>query len=63
MEGIGGLDLENEEDEDVSNSLVLPSPLLIPTFQGLEGVVKFSGTSPDLGDFTIRVQDGMLALS
>jgi hypothetical protein len=29
--------------------------------QGLEGDVKFSGSTPELDDFTIRIVDGMLS--
>ncbi|KZT28597.1 glycoside hydrolase family 63 protein [Neolentinus lepideus HHB14362 ss-1] len=41
LEGLGGLDMETDEDEN-----------------GLEGPVKFSGSSPDLDDFSIRIVDG-----
>ncbi|KAI0933864.1 hypothetical protein AcV5_005895 [Taiwanofungus camphoratus] len=41
IEGLGGLDMETEEDEN-----------------GLEEPVKFSGSSPELDDFTLRVVDG-----
>jgi len=27
--------------------------------QGIEGIVKLTGSSPELDDFTIRVVDGM----
>ncbi|KIJ27409.1 glycoside hydrolase family 63 protein [Sphaerobolus stellatus SS14] len=38
LEGLGSLDLENEEDDT-----------------GLEGQIALSGSSPDLGDFKIRI--------
>ncbi|EPQ58475.1 glycoside hydrolase [Gloeophyllum trabeum ATCC 11539] len=41
LEGLGGLDMETDEDEN-----------------GLEGPVKFSGTSPDLDEFILRIVDG-----
>ncbi|KZS99305.1 glycoside hydrolase [Sistotremastrum niveocremeum HHB9708] len=41
MEGLGSVDLDNDEEED-----------------GLEGPVRFSGSSPELGDFTVRIVDG-----
>ncbi|PCH38371.1 glycoside hydrolase family 63 protein [Wolfiporia cocos MD-104 SS10] len=41
LEGLGGLDMETEEDEN-----------------GLEEPVKYSGSTPDLDDFTLRVVDG-----
>lgn len=30
-------------------------------FQGIDGPVEFSGTTPDLDDFTIRIVDGMVS--
>lgn len=41
LDGLGSLDLENEEDED-----------------GIEGIVKFTGSTPHLGEFNIRIEDG-----
>ncbi|KAH8833864.1 glycoside hydrolase [Flagelloscypha sp. PMI_526] len=41
LEGIGGMDMDTEEDQD-----------------GIEGPVKFSGSTPELDDFTIRIVDG-----
>ncbi|KAF9514510.1 glycoside hydrolase family 63 protein [Hydnum rufescens UP504] len=41
MDGVGGLELENEEDD-----------------YGIEGTVNLSGTAPEIGDFSIRIQDG-----
>ncbi|CAK5279562.1 unnamed protein product, partial [Mycena citricolor] len=41
LEGIGGMEMENDEDEN-----------------GLEGDVKFTGSTPELDDFTIRIVDG-----
>ncbi|KAF7322776.1 Mannosyl-oligosaccharide glucosidase [Mycena chlorophos] len=41
IEGLGGLDMETEEEEN-----------------GLEGDVRFSGSTPELDEFTIRVVDG-----
>ncbi|KAJ7905251.1 glycoside hydrolase [Mycena olivaceomarginata] len=40
LEGLGGIDLDTDEDEN-----------------GLEGDVKFSGSTPELEDFTIRIVD------
>ncbi|KAH8107152.1 glycoside hydrolase [Cristinia sonorae] len=41
MDGLGGLDMDTEEDEN-----------------GIEGPISFSGTSPGLDDFTLRIVDG-----
>ncbi|KAI0303387.1 glycoside hydrolase, partial [Multifurca ochricompacta] len=41
LEGMGGLDLETDEDEN-----------------GLDGPVVFTGSTPELDDFTIRIVDG-----
>ncbi|TBU50102.1 glycoside hydrolase [Dichomitus squalens] len=41
LEGMGGIDMETEEDEN-----------------GIEGPVAFTGFTPDLDDFTIRIVDG-----
>ncbi|KAF7304743.1 Mannosyl-oligosaccharide glucosidase [Mycena kentingensis (nom. inval.)] len=41
LEGLGGLDMDTEEDEN-----------------GIDGEVKFTGSSPELDDFVIRVVDG-----
>ncbi|KAJ8482276.1 hypothetical protein ONZ51_g5462 [Trametes cubensis] len=41
LEGLGGIDMDNEEDEN-----------------GLEGTVSFTGSTPDLDDFTIRIEEG-----
>ncbi|KAJ8078522.1 Processing alpha glucosidase I [Marasmius tenuissimus] len=41
LEGIGGLEMETDEDED-----------------GLEGPISYSGSTPELDDFVIRVVDG-----
>ncbi|OBZ75646.1 putative mannosyl-oligosaccharide glucosidase [Grifola frondosa] len=40
LEGLGGIDMETEENEN-----------------GIDGPVQFSGSSPDLEDFTIRIVD------
>ncbi|KAJ7684923.1 glycoside hydrolase [Mycena polygramma] len=41
LEGLGGIDMDTDEDEN-----------------GLDGDVKFSGSTPELDDFTIRIVDG-----
>ncbi|KAI0362709.1 glycoside hydrolase [Trametes cingulata] len=41
LEGLGGLDMENVEDEN-----------------GLKGPITFTGSTPELDDFTIRIVDG-----
>ncbi|ESK85883.1 mannosyl-oligosaccharide glucosidase [Moniliophthora roreri MCA 2997] len=41
LEGLGGMDMETDEDED-----------------GIEGEVKFTGSTPELDDFVVRVVDG-----
>ncbi|KAK0197344.1 glycoside hydrolase [Armillaria mellea] len=41
LEGLGGLDMDTDEEED-----------------GLDGEVKFSGSTPELDEFTIRIVDG-----
>lgn len=40
LEGLGGLDMDTDEEED-----------------GLDGEVKFSGSTPELDEFTIRIVD------
>jgi mannosyl-oligosaccharide glucosidase len=56
LEGLGGLDLENDEDDRVRLHLLRISMFL--SFQGFIGPVKFTGTSPELGDFKMRIVDG-----
>lgn len=34
--------------------------MLTLTSQGIEGPVQFSGSTPDLDDFTLRIVDGLL---
>ncbi|KAJ7063071.1 glycoside hydrolase [Mycena amicta] len=41
IEGLGGIDMDTEEEEN-----------------GLDGDVKFTGSTPELDDFTIRIVDG-----
>ncbi|OSD02823.1 glycoside hydrolase family 63 protein [Trametes coccinea BRFM310] len=41
LEGLGGIDMDSEEDEN-----------------GIEGPVSFSGSTPELDDFTIRIVEG-----
>ncbi|TFY83454.1 hypothetical protein EWM64_g561 [Hericium alpestre] len=41
LEGLGGLDMETDENEN-----------------GIDGEVEFSGNSPELDEFTIRIVDG-----
>ncbi|CDO76526.1 Glycoside Hydrolase Family 63 protein [Trametes cinnabarina] len=41
LEGLGGIDMDTEEDEN-----------------GIEGTVSFSGSTPELDDFTIRIVEG-----
>ncbi|KAH9853984.1 glycoside hydrolase [Lenzites betulinus] len=41
LEGIGGIEMETEEDED-----------------GIEGPISFTGSTPDLDDFAIRIVEG-----
>lgn len=60
LEGLGGVDLITDEDENVRAT----NPhLSIPphSLQGIDGPIEFSGATPDLDDFTIRIVDGMLS--
>ena len=60
LEGLGGVDLITDEDENVGASSAHPTfPAHI--LQGIDGPIEFSGTTPDLDDFTIRIVDGMLS--
>ena len=52
--------MDTDEEENVLLDFVHPLILyLTPESQGLEGPIRFSGSTPDLGDFTIRVVDGI----
>lgn len=58
LEGLGGIDLITDEDENVrpiNPHLGIPAH----SFQGIDGPIEFSSTTPDLDDFTIRIVDGM----
>lgn len=58
LEGLGGVDLITDEDENVRASDLYLS-IAAHNFQGIDGPIEFSGTTPDLDDFTIRIVDGM----
>lgn len=60
LEGFGGLEMETDEDENVSCSKLVLSDYSDLISQGLEGIVKFTGNTPDLGDFTVRISDGKI---
>ena len=57
LEGLGGLEMETDEDENVSSSRDM-FPFVLPASKGLDGPVVFTGNSVDLDEFTIRVVDG-----
>jgi len=58
LEGLGGVDLITDEDENVC--AVTPDPSIpAHSSQGIDGPIEFSGTTPDLDDFIIRIVDGM----
>lgn len=59
LEGVGGLEMETDEDENVSSLLILDTGT-DGRDQGLEGTVVFAGSSVELDEFTIRVVDGMI---
>lgn len=63
IDGLGSLDLENEEDEDVRITFVhqLLANSHSSCVKGLSGIVKFEGSTPDLGEFSIRVEDGVFS--
>jgi hypothetical protein len=50
--------METDEDEDVRWPAALSAFLAKHHAQGIEGEVKFSGSTPELDDFILRVVDG-----
>ena len=60
IEGLGGADMDTDEDEHVRVYSLSREVWAHKSVKGLEGPVKFSGSTPDLGDFTIRIVDGMI---
>ncbi len=51
--------MDTDEDENVSCSLQCNSRTAHCNYRkGIEGPVKLSGNSPDLGDFVLRIVDG-----
>lgn len=54
--------MDTDEDENVSlHILCIPSQFgLTDHWQGVEGPIKFSGSTPELDDFTLRIVDGTL---
>ena len=58
LEGMGGLDLETDENENVRKQFLLPVTTTERTRQGLEGPIALSGSTPELDEFTIRIVDG-----
>lgn len=59
LEGLGGVDLITDEDENV-RTINPHLSIHAHNFQGIDGPIEFFGTTPDLDDFTIRIVDGML---
>lgn len=59
LEGLGGIDLITDENENV-RAVTAQLSMHAHNFQGIDGPIEFSGTTPDLNDFTIRIIDGML---
>jgi mannosyl-oligosaccharide glucosidase len=58
VEGMGGLDLETDEDENVRKQLPLPVLTTKYMRQGIEGPIILTGSTPELDDFSIRIVDG-----
>ena len=50
--------MDTDEDENVCSLHIAKPFRVIYSSQGLEGTIQFSGNTPDLGEFTIRVVDG-----
>lgn len=64
LEGLGGVDLDTEENENVciiwfSHTTTQNSFAL----QGIDGPILYSGSTPELDEFTIRIVDGKCSLS
>lgn len=62
LEGLGSLDWESERNEDVRMSQEL-QPKFQCFIQGVIGPVHLSGSTPDLGNFKIRIEDGELNIT
>jgi hypothetical protein len=60
---MGGLDMETDEDENVRLLFTFDRLGSNDSFnQGLEGPVTFSGFTPELDEFVIRIEDGKYIL-
>ena len=57
MEGLGGIEMITDEDDTVSRILFSPQ-YAIQSHKGIEGPIKLSGSTPDLGEFVLRIVDG-----
>lgn len=57
LDGLGGLDMETEEDDHVGIHILDISQADYKSGQGIEGEFRISGTTPELDDFTIRFVD------
>jgi hypothetical protein len=61
---MGGLDMESHEDENVRLLFTFDCLGANDSFnQGLEGPITFSGFTPELDEFVIRIVDGSYILS
>jgi mannosyl-oligosaccharide glucosidase len=56
LEGLGALDMETDRNENVHISSFCGARTDTAS-QGVKGEFKLSGSTPELGDFTIRIVD------
>jgi len=60
LEGLGGLEMQNDPISQVRSIFFCSCVgvcVNLPSFQGFDGPVTFIGSTPDLDDFTIRIED------
>jgi len=60
LEGLGGLEMQNEPISQVRSVLFgrcVGLCVNLPSLQGFDDEVTFIGSTPDLDDFTIRIED------
>jgi len=59
LEGLGGLEMQTKPASQVWSTLssVWEVPTNRPNHKGIDGPITFTGSTPDLDDFTIRIKD------
>jgi len=60
LEGLGGLEMQTKPVAQVWSALtsVLGASTNRPNHKGIDGPVTYTGSTPDLDDFKIRIVDG-----